>query len=93
MRKEKTVDITVIYTLIDNNKQYISGLSTRSWDGRLIINHHTFDTDSAQEFFDEAHANRKIAKLVNHHGRTYLPETITVPVSRRHALFEDDDLK
>lgn len=92
MPKPKHVTIAVITTTIDDRKNYVTGLSRRSWDNKFIVAGLSTDPDHAQEFFTVDHAKQKIANIVNHHNRVYEAESITIPASRRHAYspFDDD---
>lgn len=92
MKREKSVLITVLSTQINHKKVFIEGLSRRSWDGRYLITTHTENPEHAREFLDETHAGETRNKLVNHHGRDYTIESIMVPVSKRHALIDNDEL-
>jgi hypothetical protein len=92
MKREKSVMITVVSTVINTKKVYISGLSRRSWDGRYLISHHTEDPEEAREFIDAAHAEKTLQRLVNHHNREYHIEEILVPVSKRHRIMDEDEL-
>jgi hypothetical protein len=90
--KKKTVLITVISTTIHSKKLYIEALSRRSWDNRYLIVNHTPDPENAREFLNPGHAEATIKKLVNHHSREYLVEQITVSVSKRHNIIDEDEL-
>jgi hypothetical protein len=90
--KKKTVLITVISTHINSKKVYIEALSRRSWDNRYLIVVHTPDPESARELLNPGHAEATIKKLVNHHSREYLVEQITVAVSKRHNIIDEDEL-
>lgn len=92
MKRTKQVLITVISTQIDHRKKFIGGLSRRSWDNKYLITHHTEDQEQAREFLNEGHAHETMKKLVNHHSRTYTVETIMVNVSKRHPVFDDDEM-
>jgi len=89
--KKKTVLITVISTHINSKKVYIEALSRRSWDNRYLIVNHTPDPENAREFLNPSHAEATIQKLVNHHSQ-YLVEQITVTVSNRHIIIDEDEL-
>lgn len=89
---KKTEQVTVICAQINSKKQYIERLSRRSWDNRYLIVSHTTDPQEAREFLNEGHAQSVIQRLVNHHSREYHTETITVPVSKRHTITDEDEL-
>jgi hypothetical protein len=91
MPKQKFVEITVISTVIDNTKKYVTGLSRRSWDNKFIVAGLSSDVDHAQEFFTLDVAKNKIDRIVNHHNREYTAEMVTIPSSRRHAYSPYDD--
>jgi hypothetical protein len=92
MKQKKSVEITVISTQINSTKVYIEALSRRSWDNRYLIVKHTDKPDEAREFLNLGHAEATIVRLVNHHSRTYTVEQITVEVSKRHNIIDEDEL-
>jgi hypothetical protein len=92
MKQKKLVLITVITTTINFKKVYIEALSRRSWDNRYLIVNHTENPEEAREFLNPGHAESVIVRLVNHHSRTYTVEQITVAVSKRHNIIDEDEL-
>ena len=81
--KQKTVEITVISTMMNDKKAWVNGWGKGIGD-TLIIHGYTHDINEARECFDLDDAKATISRFRNHHGREFTTETVTIPVSKRH---------